>query len=290
MHAIRLLRPAPQLREYIRYYAERRVRLHDAVVVHPAPARAASVLEFVFGDPIKVLAVEKLLEFASPRTVVVGMQTRCNLQLHLQGTLDCFVVLFQPSGLHDLFSVPMHELTDHSYEAHSVLGPLVSRLEQRLGECTTFEGRVRVADEYLSRRAVDVPGLRGTSAAARQILLSGGNIRVAALAGNAGLSVRQFERGFLQHVGMRPKLFARIARFEAALDGKARSASKSWTDVAHEFGYYDQMHMVHDFEEFTGETPKNTLSQLELLFQSQVQALRSSQHPANGLDGSRLIL
>jgi hypothetical protein len=51
---------------------------------------------------------------------------------------------------------------------------------------------------------------------------------------------------------MRPKLLARIARFEAALEDKARFATKSWTDVAHEFGYYDQMHLVHDFGEFTG--------------------------------------
>jgi AraC-like DNA-binding protein len=67
----------------------------------------------------------------------------------------------------------------------------------------------------------------------------------------------QFVR-LMQQVGMRPKLFTRIARFEAALDGKARFVANSWTDVAHQFGYYDQMHMVHDFGGFTGETPTKT--------------------------------
>ena len=75
---------------------------------------------------------------------------------------------------------------------------------------------------------------------------------IAALASRAGLSMRQFERRFIQQVGMRPKMLARVARFEAALEAKARRSTKSWTDVAHEFGYYDQMHMVHDFKEFTG--------------------------------------
>jgi len=56
----------------------------------------------------------------------------------------------------------------------------------------------------------------------------------------------------LRQVGMRPKLYARVARFEAALDSKARSSNKSWTNMAHEFGYYDQMHMVHDFADFAG--------------------------------------
>ena len=290
MHAIRLIRPAPQLREYVRYYAERRVRVHDAVVVHSAPARAASVLEFIFGDPIRVLVLEKSLEVPSPRAVVVGMQTCCNVQLQLQGTLECFVILFQPTGLHRLFSIPMQELTDRNYEAHSVLGPIVSRLEQHLGECTTFEERVRIADEFLSRRALYVGGLDGISAAASQILLGGGSTPIASLAGSVGLGVRQFERNFLQHVGMRPKLFARIARFEAALDGKARSNTKSWTDVAHEFGYYDQMHMVHDFSEFTGGTPTNTLNQIETLFGEQIKAMRSGGLSANANGNTRLIL
>src|SRR5580658_741205 len=86
-----------------------------------------------------------------------------------------------------------------------------------------------------------------------------GNVRIPGLAREAGLSMRQFERCFAQQVGVHPKLFARIVRFEAALDSKARSSGKSWTDVAQEFGYYDQMHLVHDFEGFTGGTPTDML-------------------------------
>jgi hypothetical protein len=89
---------------------------------------------------------------------------------------------------------------------------------------------------------------------------------------------------------MRPKLFARIARFEAALDTKARSATKSWTEVAHEFGYYDQMHMVHDFGEFTDKTPTETLLQLETVFLEQIKTIRSGALSANAAGGSRLIL
>lgn len=74
---------------------------------------------------------------------------------------------------------------------------------------------------------------------------------------------------------MRPKLFARIARFEAALEHKARFSTRSWTDVALNFGYFDQMHMVHDFAEFTGATPSDTLQQLENVYVEQVRSLRA---------------
>ena len=115
----------------------------------------------------------------------------------------------------------------------------------------------------------------GISAATQGIVLAGGRARMPALAASAGLGVRQFERRFLHQVGMPPRLFVRIARFEAALEYKARYATSSWNDVAHQFGYYDQMHMVHDFAEFTGATPSETLNQLETVYVEQVESMRA---------------
>jgi AraC-like DNA-binding protein len=290
MHAIRLLRPAPPLRGCVRFYAQREVKIPGPAEVFPVPARAASLLEFVFGDRFEVSYRTQSLTKTTPHAVVVGPQTHSRIQLRLQGTIECFVILFQPTGLHRLFSAPMHELTDRDYEAQAVLGAFVSQLEQRLGDCRSFGERAHVADQFLLRRCVDVGGGDGISEAASQILMGGGNVRIAALAERVGLSTRQFERGFVQRVGIRPKLYARIARFEAALDKKARSSTKSWTDVAHEFGYYDQRHMVHDFEDFTGETPTNMLSRTEMVFREQLAAMRSSLLSADADGNSRLVL
>jgi AraC-like DNA-binding protein len=62
---------------------------------------------------------------------------------------------------------------------------------------------------------------------------------------------------------------------ETALETEARFASRSWTEVAHDFGYYRQMHMIHDFAEFTGETPTETLTQLETVFVDKIKTMRS---------------
>jgi AraC-like DNA-binding protein len=184
--------------------------------------------------------------------------------------------------MHQLFSIPMHELTDNDYEAHAVLGAFGWRLQQLLGNCRTLEGRVRIADEFMLQRSLRALSSHNIPATTRQIFLSPGQARIAMLADYADLSMRQLERDFITQVGMPPKLHARIARFEAALDRKARSSSKSWTDVAHEFGYYDQMHMVHDFKYLSGESPAKTLRQFEALFRAPIDALRS-----RGLSASR---
>jgi AraC-like DNA-binding protein len=92
----------------------------------------------------------------------------------------------------------------------------------------------------------------------------------------------------MQQVGVSPKRCARIARFEAALDRMARSPQGSWTEIAHRFGYYDQMHMVHDFSRFTGETPTRTLQHFEAVFERQMTAIRS--RPAPPSEDERWVL
>lgn len=279
MDVIRIGTPAPPLREFVRFYAHREVRTGTTSVIHPVPARAFPVLEFVLGDRFQVIYRDGSPVETSPRTVLIGPVTHCHSRLQFQGAVECFVVVFQPAGLHRLFSIPMQELTDQAYDAHSVLGTFVSSLQQVFGECASFSERVHVADAYL-RRAARTPRCEDRiSAAATQVLATSGNTRVTSLAANCGLSVRQFERGFQKHLGLSPKLFARIVRFEAALDRKARASTNSWAQIAHELGYFDQMHMIHDFAEFTGGTPTQMLREVEDLFRERIKIIRAGLCP-----------
>jgi AraC-like DNA-binding protein len=289
MHDAQFCAPVPGLRQVVRFYAQRQIRIRDCVVVHPVPARTAPMIEFDFGAPLEVRYGHEATSVKSPMTVVVGPQTYRRVEMHLQGEFESFVIMFQPGGLHRLFSVPTNELTDLDYDAQAVLGSFVVQARQRLGDCTSFEDRVRVMDALLSRRSRKMPAFNGISAAAHRILHAGGRVNLGVLASDAGVGMRQFERRFISEIGMRPKLFAGIARFEAALDQKARCTFKSWAHVAHQFGYYDQMHMIHDFAEFTGKTPTETLHELETVFAEQIRSVRSSDLAASSHD-QRLIL
>jgi transcriptional regulator GlxA family with amidase domain len=104
-----------------------------------------------------------------------------------------------------------------------VFGPVITRLKERLADCRTFEERISVANQFLLRRALAVSSRDGISEAATEILRRAGGPRISGMARRAALGLRQFERRFVQQVGVGPKLFARIARFEAALDRMARS-------------------------------------------------------------------
>lgn len=281
--------PAPGLEQFVRFYVQRELRIRDGAVVHPVPARATPMIVFEFADPPHVFTRNVRAPRRSPAAVVVGPQTSRLGEMYLQGDLETFAIMFLPDGLHRLFSIPMQELTDRSYEAHSVLGAFISDLRERVGNARSFNERVGIVNQMFLRQALRSPDFDGIAAAAHRILLAGGRVGIPNLADISGIGLRQFERRFVQRVGMRPKLFARIARFEAALETKARFATRSWTLVAHDFGHYDQMHMVHDFQEFTGATPTETLAQLETVFLDQIKSIRLSGRSATGCD-SRLIL
>lgn len=286
---VRFSSPALGLERFVRFYVQREVRISGAPVIHPVPARAATMIEFGFADAVDVVGRDGVRR-KSPPVVLVGSQTRRMFDLHLKGTLQHFVTMFQPDGLQRLYDLPMPELTDRAYDARTVLGSSISRVWQMLGDLGSFEGRVRFMNELLLRQSLRAPEGAGISYAANTMVLAGGRVDLHALADRAGLSTRQFARKFIQQVGVRPKLFARIARFEAALESKARFPSRGWTNIAHEFGYYDQMHMVHDFRELAGGTPSDVLTRLETVFADPIRQMRSGTAAAIPADRPRLIL
>lgn len=289
MHLMRHLSAGPGLHPYVRFYVQREVRLaDDAPIVHPVPARAAPMLEFDFGELPRVHYCDTPHVTTAHRSVVVGLQTYRRVRLEFRGVHESFCVVFQPSGLHLLFGVPMAELTNRDFDARAVLGPSISELERQLGDCRSFEERAYVADQYLLRQSRVVPGPDGVSTAANLALLRAGQIRMAQLSHSTGLGERQFERRFRRQVGVGPKLYSRIARFEAALDSKLRSAGKSWTRIAQERGYHDQMHLIHDFRELSGEAPGRLQTHGETLLHGQLEVARQSSAP--DLSQSRAVL
>jgi AraC-like DNA-binding protein len=87
---------------------------------------------------------------------------------------------------------------------------------------------------------------------------SGGALRVEQLAAELGVSRQHLAAQFRQHVGLSPKLFARICRFRQATAAlkTVPAGSPDWAQLALECGYFDQSHLIHDFQELAATTPE----------------------------------
>jgi AraC-like DNA-binding protein len=97
--------------------------------------------------------------------------------------------------------------------------------------------------------------------ACQELNRANGNDSIVMLAQKLGLSKRTLERRFQLHIGTTPKKYARIVRLRNALF--QRQTLCSWADVAYFTGYYDQSHMINDFQEFYGLSPELLYPQIE---------------------------
>ena len=159
-----------------------------------------------------------------------------------------------------LYRIPNLELADRFYAAPDVLGSAVQELWLHLADCTSFNQRVAAAERFLSERTARAAARTPIMNAAVQIFERSGSVRVHQIAAGSALSVRHFERPFTEQTGIPPKLLARITRFQHALDARLRDPRRSWLRIAHDLGYFDQMHMVRDFHSLSGDSPSQIFS------------------------------
>ena len=262
--------PAPALRPFVRYYYQVEGLFDGRVALQPVPARSPEIIEFMLASHYTVERIDRGFTEACWPATLVGTRTHRCVNLYLSGRVDAFTIAFKPGGISALFGVPSDEMTNLDFDACDVLGSEISVLRQRLGEVSTIAERARTVDEFLLARRGDFDHASPAVKAARMVHMCHGAVRIDDLAGHTGLGMRQFERRFAREIGIPPKLYARIVRFEAALRTKSAQPGTSWTEVAHALGYHDQMHMVHDFKRLSGDTPSAIIGQLDMFVKPEV--------------------
>lgn len=258
MLVVRTAIPAPALRPYVKCFGQHTAHIDGSLVI-PLPARTEQFLMFFFRD--LYLVGRQGLYVPVPRATIVGPQTRQS-DLRIDGHIEAFAIHFQPTGFHCLFHLHMRELTNRTLELRSVLDASSSDLERQLAAAHGFEDRKQIAERYLLKRIPPYPAMDFVTVAARRMLLIRGTSRIDDLAADSGWTIRHLQRKFLEQVGVAPKLYARIARLKHAVETKLASAESTWTEIAHDLGYYDQMHLIHEFQELTGTSPSLFLARL----------------------------
>lgn len=251
--------PRPELAPFVRAYAQRTVDAADSPWSQSVPAQLEQILNFELGV---LPGISHRDRDVTKEILVGGGQTEYSGTLHLRPGVVSFAIFFWPAGWSQLFKVPVKELTNQFDDALPVHGAAIRELWNQMGEQNSFEARVSIAEEFLIGRLTTVAPHTKVTRAASFLFKQHGAVKIPKLGRQDSLSLRQFERLFRENVGMTPKAFARIARFQSAMDAKLANPARTWLDIAHSFGYYDQMHMIHDFERLGRNTPTQVLIQM----------------------------
>lgn len=184
---------------------------------------------------------------SQPRRLLIG-QMRRYVIIAPGEHVRSFGIRFRPGGAFPLLGFPQGEVEDRILPLDDVHAALSTELSRAIEEATD---PVAALEGVLLNRMPSLEDNPAVGAALSSIIRSRGQSTVTAVAAEAGVTSRQLERGFRERVGIGPKMFARIVRFQRVLQAEP----VNWAALAADSGYFDQAHLVRDFHQFTGETP-----------------------------------
>ncbi|WP_329557967.1 helix-turn-helix domain-containing protein [Streptomyces uncialis] len=252
-------RPAPALRRYVGSYVGFDLRGFPAGVHRGPPGRVLTAV-ISLSDPLEMAAG---VDDGSPVTrfdsVAGGLMCR-SVAIHHDGHQQGVQVSLTPLGARALYGMPAAALAHRLVPLDELLGTLGAELVDRLRAATTWAARFTVLDQLLLRavrRGGDrLPRMRPEVAEAwRRLVAARGRVQVGAVAADLGWSRRHLTEQFRGEVGLAPKTFARVLRFEQAHELATAHDPLPWAAVATVSGYADQAHLVREWREFTGRPP-----------------------------------
>ena len=170
-------------------------------------------------------------------------------------------VHFKPGGAFPFLGLPAGDLADTHVDLETLWGPSAGRLRERLCEARTSVERFQLLQEALSSRLCHgVEQHYAVSAALEMFGKNQAGPRVREAAKYLGLSQRRLIQVFKAEVGMTPKLFSRIQRFQQTRTFIQHNRSINWADLAVDLGYFDQSHFIREFLEFSGLSPNDYIN------------------------------
>lgn len=209
-------------------------------------------LYFYINDPVKIVPTEKV-EIPIPRAVVTGPKFKPVGLLFGEDHL-MIKVAFHPTGTYRLLGIDMQQTINTGIDAVTIWSEDVSKLMIELQAVASIKEYDALAGKVISfieqRFDVACRPEEPIDEVAISMLDPTLHFSLEELAAKACLSLRQFERNFLTRVGITPKLFMRIVRFEGAMKIKNEHDNKSWSEIALECGYTDSSHLLREFKEF----------------------------------------
>ena len=188
---------------------------------------------------------------------IVGTTTTF-INVDYPDSIQVFGIRFKPAGITVFTRIPIEEFTNRIVDLASAETLFCQSFYETLSEKQSTEEIIKHTDNYLISC---LPHLYNSDKqiihAVDMIYLAKGQLSLSDTASEVCLCQRHFERKFKSAIGISPKSFAKIIRFNNTLRHLRSHPHKDLLTVAVECGYYDHTHLIKDFKTLSGNTPDN---------------------------------
>ena len=172
------------------------------------------------------------------------------------------VVQFKPSGAYPFFQLPLTELTDLVVDADLILGKELLFLREKILDQHHSKQIFPIVIEWLSNRIAPANHHKAIiDFAVSNIHFDPSQNCLKKIAQKTGYSQKQFIHIFKKFVGLTPKQYQKITRFNRALSEIENQQQLDWTKISYDCGYYDQAHFINEFQNFSGFSPSRYLTE-----------------------------
>lgn len=256
------IRPSAALAEFVRCYRIIDFSFPESVII-PAKAytpRPEHCLQFIPIHDSEIYYADKPTKRRNMRTpTFLGQQTSLHYRTVPREIISIQVV-FQPSTIFRWFGLPSNQLTNQFIDADYLFSKQIHSTNEQLAFTNDYNEMIRIVECFLMgeankfrRNAQPIDHVFSNF-----LKLNIGSIE--AMADQACLSYRQFDRKFIERTGISPKEYFRVARFDQTFRIKNRYPELDWLSIAMKFGYYDYQHLVKDYKYFVGLSPHQLFS------------------------------
>ncbi|ETZ20300.1 helix-turn-helix domain-containing protein [Pedobacter sp. V48] len=225
-------------------------------VVKAMPLRVMGSIDFFLGDSFETINCNSNQTEPFARCTIRGPRTHKKYTISINGHFISFTIKFKPAGLYRLLGIPASLFCNQAVDGQLLFANMFKEITERLMSCNTINECVEIVEPYLLQMALKHAKIYPSKAVNQMtnlILTS----KALVFLPKVSLSDRQLERNFAKEIGTTPKLYSNMVRFENLLRYRIDFPDKSWTEIAYEFNYYDQMHLIKAFKRFLDITPSD---------------------------------
>lgn len=170
-------------------------------------------------------------------------------------TIKAIMLKFKHAGFYRMFKVPIKQFNNECHNARDVFHREFVDLYDRMMGTAGLAAKVKVLESYLLKKVPTAEPYMPIDYAVERLLFNHGNIPIAGLASSACMSVRQLQRKFMERFGLSPKHFSKFIRFGNAYHMRNLFPELTWGQISTQCGYFDQMHLIHDFKSIAALNP-----------------------------------
>lgn len=255
MQSFRIIYPSKELQPFVRYYWILRVTADGIVSQRTLPTGCVSLIfhrkERLFSSNLSDL---------QPRSFICGQETVFS-DVSSIGETEMIVVVFQPHTSKLFFNHPISLFRNLNISIIEIEDKELIELSNRIEDSMNNETCIKFIESFLLNKIiVNTSYYLPRLSEVIKSINSTPNISTKELAHIACLSEKQFSRVFSDNIGLSPKEFSRIIRIQRALYILQNSPRINFAQLAYDCGYTDQSHMIKEFKQFSGYTPKEFLS------------------------------